>query len=45
VILLEDVRAIRFPLFNEVRPRIQQQLVQGRIEELVKSLRAKAKIE
>jgi peptidyl-prolyl cis-trans isomerase C len=45
VILLEDVRPIRFPTLAEVRPRIQQQLVQGRIEELVKGLRAKAKIE
>jgi peptidyl-prolyl cis-trans isomerase C len=45
VILLEDMRPVRFPALAEVKPRLQQQLVQGKIEELVKSLRAKAKIE
>jgi len=45
VIQLDDVRAVKFPALAEVKPRIQQQLVQGRIEELVKGLRAKAKIE
>jgi peptidyl-prolyl cis-trans isomerase C len=45
VILLEDVRPLKFPTLAEVKPRIQQQLVQGKIEELVKGLRAKAKIE
>ena len=45
VILLDDVRPVKFPALAEVRPRIQQQLVQGKIEELVKGLRAKAKIE
>jgi peptidyl-prolyl cis-trans isomerase C len=45
VILLDDVRPIKFPSLAEVRPRIQQQLVQGKIEELVKGLRSKAKIE
>jgi len=45
VIQLEDVRAISFPALNEARPRIQQSLVQNRLQELVKSLRAKAKIQ
>jgi peptidyl-prolyl cis-trans isomerase C len=45
VIQLDDVRALKFPSLAEVKPRIQQQLVQGKIEELVKGLRAKAKIE
>lgn len=45
VILLEDVRPIRFPGFDEVKPRIQQQLVQAKIADLVKGLRAKAKVE
>ncbi len=45
VILLEDVRPIRFPPFDEVKPRIQQQLVQAKIADLVKGLRAKAKVE
>jgi hypothetical protein len=39
------VRPLKFPSLEEVKPRIQQQLVQGRIDELVKGLRAKAKIE
>jgi peptidyl-prolyl cis-trans isomerase C len=45
VIQLDDVRAGRFPPFAEVRPRIQQQLTQVRIDELVKALRGKAKVE
>jgi len=45
IILLEDVRPVKFPSLDEVKPRLQQQLVQGRIQELVKTLRAKAKIE
>ena len=45
VILLDDVRPVKFPTLAEVKPRLQQQLVQGKIEELVKGLRAKAKIE
>jgi len=45
VIQLDDVRPLKFPSLEEVKPRIQQQLVQARIDELVKGLRAKAKIE
>ncbi|HEX6321927.1 MAG TPA: peptidylprolyl isomerase [Burkholderiales bacterium] len=45
VIRLEDVRAIEFPALNEARPRIQQSLVQNRLGDLVKSLRAKARIQ
>ena len=45
IIQLDDVRSGRFPSFAEVRPRIQQQLTQGKIDELVKSLRGKAKVE
>ena len=45
IILLDDVRPVKFPAINEVRPRIQQQVQQRRIDELVKSLRAKAKVE
>jgi peptidyl-prolyl cis-trans isomerase C len=45
IIQLEDVRGVKFPALAEVKPRIQQQLVQGKIEELVRGLRAKAKIE
>jgi len=45
IIQLDDVRAVKFPALNEVRSRISQQLTQNRVEELVKSLRAKAKVE
>lgn len=45
VILLEDVRPVKFPPLADIRPRIQQQMVQAKLEELVKSLRAKAKVE
>ena len=45
IIQLDDVRPVSFPALNEVRGRIQQQLTQNRIEGLVKSLRAKAKVE
>jgi peptidyl-prolyl cis-trans isomerase C len=45
IIQLDDVRAVKFPALTEVRQRISQQLTQGKIEELVKSLRAKAKVE
>ena len=45
VIQLEDVRPAKFATLAEVKPRIQQALAQSKIEELVKGLRAKAKIE
>lgn len=45
IIQLEDVRSGRFPSLAEVRPRIQQQLTQIRIDGLVKGLRGKAKVE
>ena len=45
VIQLDDVRPVKFPALNEVRQRIAQQLTQRKIDELVKSLRAKAKVE
>jgi peptidyl-prolyl cis-trans isomerase C len=45
VIQLEDVRDTRFPPLADVKPRIQQQLMQQKIEGLVRDLRAKAKVE
>lgn len=45
VIRLDDVRPVKFPAFDEVKPRIQQQLVQNKVNEMVRGLRAKAKIE
>lgn len=45
IIQVDDVRPAKFAALNEVRPRIQQMLVQNKIDELIKGLRAKAKIE
>jgi len=45
IIQLDDVRSGRFPSLAEVKPRIQQQLTQVKIDELVKNLRAKAKVD
>jgi peptidyl-prolyl cis-trans isomerase C len=45
VIQLDDVRQTRFPALAEVKPRIQQQLAQNKIDELIRGLRAKAKVE
>jgi len=45
IIQLDDVRPVKFPALTEVRPRINQQITQQKIDELVKSLRAKAKVE
>ena len=45
VIQLDDVRPVKFPALDDVKGRIQQQLVQAKVESLVRGLRAKAKIE
>src|SRR5438477_525070 len=45
IIQLDDVRQTRFPALAEVKPRIQQQITQQKIEELVRGLRAKAQVE
>jgi peptidyl-prolyl cis-trans isomerase C len=45
VIQLDDVRQVKFPALADVKPRIQQQLVQSKVEELIRGLREKAKIE
>jgi len=45
VIQLDDVRPVKFPAIEEVKPRIQQQLTQHKVDELVRGLRAKAKVE
>jgi peptidyl-prolyl cis-trans isomerase C len=45
VIRLDDVRDTKFPALADVKQRIQQQLVQNKVEELIRGLRAKAKIE
>jgi len=45
IIQLEDVRPVKFPALADVKPRIQQQLTQAKIEGLIKELRSKAKVE
>jgi peptidyl-prolyl cis-trans isomerase C len=45
IIQLDDVRQMKFPALAEVKPRIQQQLAQQKVDELVRGLRAKAKVE
>jgi peptidyl-prolyl cis-trans isomerase C len=45
VIQLDDVRPVKFPALADVKPQIQRQLTQGKIEGLIKDLRAKAKVE
>jgi peptidyl-prolyl cis-trans isomerase C len=45
VIQLDDVRAVDFPPLSQARPQIQQQLVRKKIEEMVRELRAQAKVE
>jgi peptidyl-prolyl cis-trans isomerase C len=45
IIQVDDVRITRFPDLAQARERIQQQLTQKRIDEAVRELRAKAKVE
>ena len=45
VIQLDDVRDTKFPALADVKQRIQQQLVSARVDQLVRGLRAKAKVE
>ncbi len=45
VIYLEDVRAVQFPSVAQVRPQLRQRLMRQKVEEHVRDLRAKAKIE
>jgi peptidyl-prolyl cis-trans isomerase C len=45
VIQLDDVRDVQFPSFAQVKPQLQQRLMRQKVEDLVKDLRAKAKIE
>jgi len=45
IIRLDDVRAVNFPPFAQVKPQIQQRLTQERINGLIRELRSKAKVE
>jgi peptidyl-prolyl cis-trans isomerase C len=45
VIKLDDVRELKVPSFEELKPQIQQRLQQQAIQEYIADLRSKAKIE
>jgi peptidyl-prolyl cis-trans isomerase C len=45
VIRLDDTRAAQVPSLDEVRPQIEQQLAQRKLQDFEKSLREKAKIQ
>ena len=45
VILLEDVRAVQFPVYDQVKPEIQNVLQQQEVQKIFADLRTKAKIE
>ena len=45
VIQLDDVRDVQFPSVAQVKPQLQQRLMRQKIEDLVRDLRAKAKVE
>ncbi|MBN8442984.1 MAG: peptidylprolyl isomerase [Dechloromonas sp.] len=45
VIMLEDVRALQAPGYDEVKPQLQQRLQQQKVEKHVLDLRSKAKVQ
>jgi len=45
VIQLEDTRAVNFPPLAQVKPQIQQNLTRQKVANLIRDLRAKAKVE
>ncbi len=45
VILLEDIRDLKHPAFDEVKPQIQQRLQQQILEKHIAELRARTKVE
>jgi len=45
VIQLDDVRKVQFPPVAQVRPQIQQRLMRQKVEDVVRELRAKAKVQ
>jgi peptidyl-prolyl cis-trans isomerase C len=45
VILLEDVRPVKFPAYEEVKNEVKQRLQQQQVQKYVSDLRAKAKVE
>jgi peptidyl-prolyl cis-trans isomerase C len=45
VIQLDDVRKVEFPPVAQVRPQLQQRLMRQKVEDVVRELRAKAKVQ
>jgi len=45
IIKLDDVRSLKVPSFEELKPQMQQRLQQQTIQDLITALRSKAKIE
>ena len=45
VIQLDDIRDVKAPPFDEVKPQLQQRLQQQKVERHVLELREKAKVE
>jgi len=45
IIQLDDVRPVKIPPLTEVKPQIQQRLMQIKVDKMVSELRAKAKVE
>jgi peptidyl-prolyl cis-trans isomerase C len=43
--MLEDVRDLKAPPYEEVKPQIQQRLQQQKVEKHILDLRAKAKVQ
>jgi peptidyl-prolyl cis-trans isomerase C len=45
IILVEDVRPIQFPPYEQVKERVQQQLIKEMRDKKIEELRAAAKVE
>ena len=45
IIQLDDVRPVKIPPLSEVKPQLQQRLMQIKVDKMVSDLRAKAKVE
>ena len=45
IIQLDDVRPVKIPPLSEVKPQIQQRLMQVKVDQMVQDLRKKAKVE
>jgi peptidyl-prolyl cis-trans isomerase C len=45
IIQVDDVRPVKVPPLAEVKPQIQQRLMQIKVDKMVSELRAKAKVE